>query len=209
MRWWKKVSLRRDRPVFSGSPSQGWTAKAGASAIEIGRYSYGIDNASIRQWGEGASLRAGAFCSFARGLTIILGGNHRVDWATTFPFGHVHGDALSGLDIVGHPQSRGDIVIGNDVWIGANATLLSGISIGDGAVIVATATVTRSVGPYEIWGGNPARLIRKRFEPEIAARLHVLRWWDLPTDVIRRMAPLLSRVPDTEVLRQLEDLAKD
>lgn len=100
-------------------------------------------------------------------------------------------------------------MIGNDVWIGANVTLLSGISIGDGAVIVATATVTRSVGPYEIWGGNPARLIRKRFEPEIAARLHVLRWWDLPTDVIRRMAPLLSRVPDTEVLRQLEDLAKD
>ncbi|WP_416200263.1 CatB-related O-acetyltransferase [Tabrizicola sp.] len=134
----------------------------------------------------------------------MLGGNHRTDWASTFPFGHVYQDQLRGQDIVGHPRSRGDILVGNDVWIGANVTLLSGIEIGDGAVIAATATVTRSVGSYEVWGGNPAVMIRHRFGPEISARLRDLRWWDLPTDVVRRIAPLLSSPPRESLLDELE-----
>jgi chloramphenicol O-acetyltransferase type B len=206
MRWWKKNSLRPDQPRLVGSPSKGWTGQAGLSAIEIGRFSYGMENATIRQWGEGAALRMGAFCSIAHGLTVFLGGNHRVDWATTFPFGHVFRDDLGGHDILGCPQSKGDIMVGNDVWIGANVTILSGIEIGHGAVIAATATVTRSIGAYEIWGGNPARLIRPRFDPGIVSRLQALRWWECSIGTIRELVPLLSIPPDGAVLDRLEEI---
>lgn len=208
MAWWKRKSPDARGLVLDGPPDKIRYGQVGQSSIEVGRFTYGLETATIRQWGEGANLKLGAFCSVAHGLTVFLGGNHRTDWATTFPFGHVHRDHLGGEDIVGHPNSRGDIVIGNDVWIGANVTLLSGIEIGDGAVVAATATVTRSVGPYEVWGGNPACLIRPRFSPEVVARLRSLGWWNCPVPVIRRMAPILSRVPEAEALDKLEALAR-
>lgn len=96
-------------------------------------------------------------------------------------------------------------MIGNDVWIGAHVTILCGVTIADGAVIAGNATVTRSVGPYEIWGGNPARLIRPRFPAEIAARLHALRWWDCSIAA----APLLSAPPDDATLMRLEAIAAE
>jgi chloramphenicol O-acetyltransferase type B len=207
MVWWKKTGLPKDRLLLSGSAEQGWTGMVGRSPITVGRFSYGAEKATIKEWGEGAALQVGSFCSIADGLSIFLGGNHRSDWASTFPFGHIFRDQLGGQDIVGHPRSRGDVIIGNDVWIGANVTLVSGIKIGDGAVIAATATVTRSVGNYEIWGGNPACLIRTRFAPDITARLLALRWWDHPVDVVRRMVPYLSGVPDAIALEEMEAIA--
>ena len=206
MRWWKKVLTRKDRPWLSGLAEEGWSGKVGASVVEIGRFSYGVEHSAIRQWGEGAALRVGAFCSVAYGLTVFLGGNHRVDWGTTYPFGHVFVGAFGGRDIVGHPQTNGDVVIGNDVWIGMNVTIMSGVTIGDGAVIAANSTVGKSVGPYEIWGGNPARLIRPRFQGAISRRLHALRWWDCSQATIRELVPLLSMPPDDTILDRMEEI---
>ncbi len=209
MAWWKRKRRSAQGVVLEGPVDGLRRGQIGASFIEVGRFTYGLKQAEIKEWGEGAALRLGAFCSIAQGLRVLLGGNHRVDWATTFPFGHIFADTLGGVEIDGHPQSGGDVVIGNDVWIGANVTILSGVTIGDGAVIGATATVAKSVGPYEIWGGNPARLLRHRFPPEMALRLQALHWWNWPVETIQMIAPLLSRPPNAAVLDQLEALHPD
>jgi len=171
--------------------------------LEVGRFSYGIDEMEIREWGEGANLRIGAFCSIARGVQVFLGGNHRTDWITTYPFGHIFADQLGGEDITGHPRTKGDVIIGNDVWIGENVTLMSGVSIADGTVVAANATVSKSTQPYEIWAGNPARRIKPRFDANIVEALMKLRWWDLPIERIREIAPLLSQPPSAESIEKL------
>lgn len=107
------------------------TAIIGKSPISIGRFTYGFKNITVRQWGEGASLKIGAFCSLADNIQIFLGGNHRTDWITTFPFGHIYLNELNVNPNLGHPSTKGDVVIGNDVWIGSGVTIMSGITIGD------------------------------------------------------------------------------
>lgn len=92
--------------------------KIGCSLITVGRFTYGSDDLNIRQWNEGANLKIGSFCSIGQYVTIFLGGNHRVDWVSTFPFGHVYVDELGGPTVTGHPATKGDVTIGNDVWIG-------------------------------------------------------------------------------------------
>lgn len=175
----------------------------GRSKVSVGRFTYGIETLTIHQWNEGAALRIGQFCSLARGAEVFLGGNHRTDWITTYPFGHVFQDLLETPEIEGHPATRGDVVIGNDVWIGSGAKIMSGVTIGDGAVIAAQALVTRDVAPYSIAGGNPCQPIRARFPDEISALLAALRWWDLPVEDIRRIAPLLSQAPTVALLHDL------
>lgn len=177
--------------------------KVGASHISIGRFTYGYDAMVIREWGEGASLTVGAFCSIAPLVNVFLGGNHRTDWITTYPFGHINADVLGGQQIQGHPATRVDITIGSDVWIGQGATILSGTRIGSGAVISAGAFVVRDVAPYEIVGGNPAKPLRARFDPNIVALLLELSWWDLPVATIREMAPQLSAAPNEDSIRAL------
>jgi len=179
----------------------GW--QAANSRVTVGRCSYGYEDLCIKEWGEGAALSIGAFCSIAAGTTILLGGNHRTDWITTYPFGHILRDELGGGDIAGHPASKGDVTIGNDVWIGHGVTILSGVTVGDGAVLAANATVTRDVEPYAIAGGNPARQLKFRFDAEIRALLLQLRWWELPLEVVREIAPALSAPPTAEGLRAL------
>lgn len=181
----------------------------GASSISVGRFTYGYEKISIKQWGEGASLQIGSFCSLAENLTILLGGNHRVDWATTFPFGHIFKDDLGGGEIIGHPVSNGDVVIGNDVWVGRNTTITSGVKVGDGAVIAASSHVVKNIGAYEIWGGNPARLIRKRFDDEIIQILLSLKWWDWEISSIQKIAPLLSQNPTVEILKEIEKFSNE
>lgn len=175
----------------------------GKSNISLGRFSYGFENVNVRQWGEGASLKIGQFCSIADNINIFLGGNHRIDWITTFPFGHIFQEELGGQDIIGHPATKGDVTIGNDVWIGSGATILSGINIGDGAVISANATVVKNVQPYQIVAGNPATLIRKRFDDEIIQLLLMLRWWDLEVLEIKKIILLLSTTPNIDVINNL------
>lgn len=171
--------------------------------IKIGRFTYGYENISIRQYGEGANLEIGSFCSIASCITIFLGGNHRTDWITTYPFGHVNIDQLGGELIKGHPSSNGDIIIGNDVWIGHGVTIMSGVTIGDGAVIAANSTVTKSIGPYEIHGGNPAKIIKKRFEDSVINELLGMAWWNLSESDIKKIAPDISSTPTAQKIKEI------
>jgi acetyltransferase-like isoleucine patch superfamily enzyme len=152
----------------------------------IGKGSYGAPR--VVPCPSGATLSIGRYCSIAEGVTIMLGSEHRPDWVTTYPFNVLAPGARS---YAGHPRSKGDVVIGNDVWIGFEALLLSGLTIGDGAVIAARSVVARSVEPYEIVGGNPARHIRHRFPDQTRAALQRLRWWDWPEERIAEAWPLL------------------
>lgn len=152
----------------------------------IGRFTYGTPE--IRFASSGAQLRIGQFCSIANGVKIFLGGEHRTDWVTTYPFPVM---LPEGREFRGHPATKGDVVIGNDVWIGDGATILSGVQIGDGAVIGANATVAKNVPPYAIVSGSPAKVVRLRFaEPTIEALLR-LKWWDWPLPKITAELPLL------------------
>ena len=143
----------------------------------------------MRSWGEGTTLTVGAFCSVAAGVKVFLGGEHRTDWVSTYPFTEFWPEATKGIS--GHPHSRGDVVIGHDVWIGTEAMIMSGVHIGDGAVIGARAVVTKDVPPYTIVAGNPARVVRLRFPPEIVERLQRVAWWNWDDERIARFLPLL------------------
>jgi acetyltransferase-like isoleucine patch superfamily enzyme len=175
----------------------------GKSQIEIGRFTYGSEHLNIKEWGEGKSLTIGSFCSIADRVTIFLGGNHRVDWVSTFPFGQVYPAHLGTFGSPDYQASNGSISIGNCVWVGSNVTIMSGVTIGEGAVIAANANVTKDVGPYEIVGGNPAKLIRKRFDDETIEKLLQLKWWDLDVEEIKGMIPFLSATPDDDMLESL------
>jgi acetyltransferase-like isoleucine patch superfamily enzyme len=142
----------------------------------------------IHSWGEGAYLKIGAFCSIGKDVQIFLCGEHRVDWVTTYPFNVLW---ESGKHLTGHPSSKGDIVIGNDVWIGREAVILSGITIGDGAVIGARAVVSKDVPSYSIVAGNPARIIRTRFEDDIVQKLLRIKWWEWEDEKIALFLPKL------------------
>ena len=106
--------------------------KIGNSKVSIGRYSYGDNLIKVQQWKEGASLQIGSFCSIAKGVTFLLGGNHRTDWISTYPFGHVYANEMGINPASEHPKTNGDIIINDDVWIGQNSTILSGIKVGAG-----------------------------------------------------------------------------
>jgi len=155
----------------------------------IGEHTYGALN--IIDFGEGTTVRIGKYCSIAEGVTILLGGNHRLDWITTYPFPALLDRWPEATGIIGHPQSKGDVAIGNDVWIGRDALILSGVTIRDGAVIAARSVVTKNVPPYAVVGGNPAKIIKVRFTEENISKLLELRWWDWPEEKINRYTHIL------------------
>ena len=154
---------------------------------EIGRGSYSSNLRVLRQK-DGATLKIGAFCSIADGVEIFLGGEHRIDWVTTYPF-NVKWE--SARHIKGHPKTKGNVEIGNDVWIGRGALIFSGVKIADGAVIGARAVVTNDVPPYAIVTGNPAKIVKKRFDEEIIVRLLNLKWWHWEDARICRALPMM------------------
>ena len=140
----------------------------------------------------GDKLIIGKFCQIAAGTTFVMGGaNHQMNAVSTFPF-----YIMEGWDQEAPPLSemplRGDTVVGNDVWIGQDATILPGVHIGDGAIIGMRSVVGRDVAPYSIVAGNPARMIRKRFDDELIDLMLRLRWWDRPVEEINRLIPILS-----------------
>jgi len=175
----------------------------GNSKVSIGRFTYGFENVNVRQWNEGASLSIGSFCSLAANVTIYLGGNHRADWITTFPFGHIFKSELGGEQIKGHPSTNGDVNIGSDVWIGSGATIMSGVSIGSGAIIAANSVVTKDVDCYAVVGGNPGKQIKMRFDDEMIKRLLDVKWWDLSTEIIKEIAQDLCSPPSPDLLDSL------
>jgi acetyltransferase-like isoleucine patch superfamily enzyme len=154
---------------------------------QIGDYSYGTP--VIRSWGEGTTLAIGRFCSIADNVQIFLGGNHRLDWVTTYPFIKELGWPEQSNSAAS--QSRGNVVIGNDVWIGSHATILSGVTLGDGCIVGAHSVVAKDVAPYDIVVGNPARVTRARFHPSIVEALLDIKWWHWENEKIRKFIPLL------------------
>jgi acetyltransferase-like isoleucine patch superfamily enzyme len=159
-------------------------------ASRVGKHTYGHDAIRIVAPTE-AKLYIGSFCSIAQGVTVFLGADHRTDWITTFPFGNHLRDAFPSFDGNGHPRTRGDVRVGNDVWIASGATIMSGVTVGDGAVIGANAHVVRDVPPYCVVGGNPAKVIRKRFSDEQISSLLDIAWWSWPDSKINEASPIL------------------
>lgn len=141
-------------------------------------------------WQDGGRLKIGKFCSIARDVTILVGGEHRLDWVTTYPFPKLWNDV--GVTAIGKVSfSKGDVMIMNDVWIGTGAMILSGVTVHDGAVVGARCVVTSDVPPYGVVAGNPARLLRFRFTQEQIAHLLRIAWWNWSPMKIREACPLL------------------
>lgn len=133
----------------------------------------------------GDRLVIGKFCAIARGITFIMNGaNHRMNSVTTYPFnimGHGWEKCTPTLEDL---PFKGDTVVGNDVWIGQDVTVMPGVHIGDGAIIAAESVVTRDIPPYHVAGGNPCRVIRKRFDGALIDYLLALKWWDWDAEKI-------------------------
>jgi virginiamycin A acetyltransferase len=155
--------------------------------IEVGDYTYYDDLEDVQNFMKnvkyhfdftGDTLKIGKFCMIASGVSFIMNGaNHLTDAISTYPFAIFGNGWEDAMENKAYPN-KGDTVIGNDVWIGHNATIMAGVEIGDGAIIATNATVVSDVEPYSIVGGNPARLIRYRFPEEKIAELLKIRWWD-------------------------------
>lgn len=147
----------------------------------------------------GDKLVIGKFCAIASGTKFIMGpANHRISSFTTYPF-HVFGglwqkNTPPHLSQLPH---KGDIRIGNDVWLGRECTVMPGAEIGDGSIAAACSVITGKFPPYSLIGGNPARLIRRRFNEERIHFLLRLKWWDLPPEELSEILPLLCD-PDLE-----------
>jgi acetyltransferase-like isoleucine patch superfamily enzyme len=159
--------------------------------LDIGDFSYGCPY--ILYYERGAKLKIGKFCSFAENITVLLGVDHRVDWVTTYPFSskEANNEWPGGLGITGHPLNKGNMEIGNDVWVGYGAIICSGVNIGDGAVVGAGSVVTKDVEPYSIVVGNPARELKKRFSDEVIAELLRIKWWDWDKEKIDKHIKIL------------------
>lgn len=169
--------------------------------IEVGEYTYyddfeNVDNflKNVRYLFDfsGDKLIIGKFCMIASDAEFIMNGaNHLSNAVSSYPFavfGNGWENAMEGKE---YPH-KGDTIIGNDVWIGYKATLMPGVTVGDGAIIAGKAVVTKDAPPYAMVGGNPAKVIRYRFSPSEIERLLELRWWDWPADKITRCAHLLT-----------------
>jgi virginiamycin A acetyltransferase len=163
--------------------------------IIIGDYTYyddphGVDNFQRNVLYHfdfiGDKLIIGKFCQIASDVRFIMnGGNHAIDGFSTFPFrafGH------EWQDVPLNPDYKGDTIIGNDVWIGNSVTIMPGVNVGDGAILASNALITKDVAPYQIVGGNPAKLIRERFDVQTTQALLRLKWWDWPIEKITHHA---------------------
>jgi acetyltransferase-like isoleucine patch superfamily enzyme len=164
------------------------TSRKDLHEYRIGEWSYGP--LRVVRGSVSASLSIGKFCSFAADTSVFLGGEHDTMHVTTYPLSYF----LGGKDRYAHSRSKGNVAIGNDVWVGRGATILSGVSIADGAVIGAESLVASDVPAYSIVAGNPARLVKKRFSEETISELLRIAWWDWPEAKIRaEMTRLQSR----------------
>ncbi len=184
--WWRARLARRAikrLPRFLRGQAK---FRARYPEYEIGVGTYGLP--TVHDWKEGSTLRIGAYTSIAADVHIFLGGHHRTDWVSSYPFPEFVDEAR---DIPDYGVTRGDVTIGNDVWLGSGCTILSGVTVGDGAVVAARAVVARDVEPYAIVAGNPARVVRWRFDPPTRAALLASAWWNWPETEVRGVVKLL------------------
>nr|WP_233559637.1 CatB-related O-acetyltransferase [Taibaiella sp. KBW10] len=171
--------------------------------IIVGDYTYYDDFEDVHNFEKNVKyhfdfindkLIIGKFCMIASDVTFIMNGaNHVTDALSAFPFAIFGNGWERAMEGSVYPN-KGDIVVGNDVWIGHSATIMAGVRIGDGAIIAGNAVVVKDVPPYTIVGGNPAIVIRKRFSEEVIEQLLTLRWWDWDIQKITDKLPYLTRM---------------
>lgn len=165
--------------------------------IVVGEYTYFADrdfesHVTHHYDFNGDKLLIGKFCQIAADVEFVMNGaNHQMNAVSTYPFYIFGGWEQPTPDKTKMPL-KGDTVVGNDVWIGQNATILPGVHIGDGAIIGCNSTVASDVPPYTVVAGNPAKPLRKRFDDELIDLLLRLRWWDKPAEEINALIPLLT-----------------
>ena len=168
--------------------------------VEVGEYTYGLRRECFFAYHPDDRVCIGKFCSIADGVQFVFGA-HRLDTVSTFPFKALcfgqapHADAMS----------KGEIVVGNDVWVGRNALILSGVKIGNGAVVAAGAVVTKEVAPYAVVGGVPAKFIKFRFRTDQIAALEKIQWWTWPIEKVRENLDLFYSAPDAFIRRHLPE----
>ncbi|QTH17114.1 CatB-related O-acetyltransferase [Pseudomonas corrugata] len=153
---------------------------------EIGVGTYG--NSEAIELDDETILKAPCYSSIAEGVRILLGGGHRTDWVSTYPFPKMIDEVKK---LPGCCPSKGNVVTGSDCWICTGAMILSGVTIGHGAVVAAGAVVTRDVEPYAVVGGNPCRFIRWRFEEPVRRALLESAWWEWPVEEVKSVSALL------------------
>lgn len=141
----------------------------------------------------GDKLVIGKFCAIARGVEFIMNGaNHPMSSVTAYPFYIMGGEWAQKFPTLDELPLKGDTVIGNDVWIGQNSTIMPGVNIGDGVIIAANSVVTKNVPAYHIVGGNPAKIISQRFDNELIEYLQKLQWWDWTAEKIFQNMDILQ-----------------
>jgi virginiamycin A acetyltransferase len=181
--------------------------------IIVGDFTYMADKefeshvTHLYEWNND-KLIIGKFCQIASGVEFIMNGaNHQMNAVSTFPFYTLEGWNMNAPSIEDLPL-KGDTIIANDVWIGQNATILPGVHIGDGAIIGANSVVGSDVEAYTIVAGNPARLIRKRFDDELTSLLLNYKWWDQSIEDIQELIPIITN-HDLEFVKEfLKDKLK-
>lgn len=166
---------------------------------KVGKYTYGTPIILIFNVAKFSDLEVGAFTSIALNTTIILDGEHRKEYVSTYPFDAIFLGKYKAV------FSKGPVKIGNDVWIGEGALILSGVTIGDGAVIGARTVVRGDVPPYSIVLGNPAKVVGYRFEKKDIDRLLKVKWWDWDIEKIKSFIPLLFSKDIKEFLNKAEE----
>ena len=169
--------------------------------IIVGDYTYYDDFEDVHNFEKnvkyhfdftGDKLIIGKFCMIASDVTFIMNGaNHLTDAITTYPFAIFGGSWQDAMEGKTYPY-KGDTIIGNDIWIGYKATIMAGVTIGDGAIIAAHSVVTKDVEPYAIVGGNPAKLIKKRFSEERIQQLLEMAWWNWDIEKISANVKVLT-----------------
>lgn len=154
----------------------------------------------------GDKLIIGKFCQIGAGVEFVMNGaNHQMNAVSTYPF-YIFGSWDQSVPSKEDLPFKGDTVVGNDVWIGQNSTILPGVHIGDGAIIGLNSVVTRAVPPYTIVAGNPAKTVRKRFDDELIDLLLKLKWWDKSIEEINALIPLLSCSDLAKVKQEIKPL---
>lgn len=187
LRWFQRRKQRaQGLPVLQSYEQQQEKFRKKYPDYALGAGTYGLP--TVHDANEGTTLGIGAYCSIASGVQIFLGSHHRIDWVSSYPFPAFFEEAGH---IPNFGVSRGDVIIGSDVWLCANCTILSGVTIGHGAVIGTGAVVTRDVEPYAVVAGNPARTVRYRFDEETRRALLAAAWWDWSIPEVRGVVELL------------------
>ena len=183
--------LKRLKPKALKNVTKDKTSRIGAGSqmnnVIVGKYTYIGDNGHIN------NCTIGSFCSIA-GNVFIGGGNHPIDWVSTSPLFHTKKSVLGRGYNIGSFRPYSSTTIGNDVWIGDSVHIKGGVTIGDGSVIGMGSVVTHDIPPYEIWAGNPAKFIKKRFDDATSSKLLAIRWWDYNEKQIGSLSAMFNDV---------------